>query len=131
MKNWLRKILGLEFPEPKQHNMAIQDMLRFWEKKMNDRWRSECELVVYRMDPALAPFESMIKLRGYNYQTQFIRPALDGAIQSLTPTQEWLNEHLEVEKVVFLIRMQRTWKTEYGSRTKEVCISSFEVNTSR
>ena len=127
MKRWLRQILGLEFPEPKRHNMAIQDLMKFWEKKLNLKWRDQCKLLVYRMDPALAPFPTIKKLSGAMYQTG-VRSALDDALLALTPDQKWLDSHPEIDKVVFCVRVQRTWKTEFGIRTEEVCISTFEVS---
>ena len=123
---WLKQLFGYEFPEPKHRNLSLQAFFDFYHKKLKPKWRGECKILVYRMDPAKAPFRSFVKLAVISS----VDDLLGFVVDEMMPDTAWW-EQSDMPKpwtAVFCIRLQRTWKTEYGSRTKEICISTFEVN---
>jgi len=137
LPSWLNQLLGREFPEPKQHNLSVEAFFDFYHKKLNSRYKGECKILVYRLDPALAPFPSLLKLDALtDIETlmEMIAPH-DGIIRHavipLMPPMDWWNTSKMPTpwEATFCIRLQRKWKTQHGTgATKEICISTFEVN---
>ena len=132
MFHWLRKLFVRDFPEPKAHNLPIEELFRFYHRKLNDRWRAECQIIIYRMDPAKAPFKSLLKLdrlESFYQLTGRIEYASGNKDEILMPPTEWWAQS-DMPKpwtATFLVRIQRTWKTQYGTKTKEICIATFEI----
>lgn len=123
--NWLQFWREKEFPEPKDHSLTIEELLVFWSKRMTKAHKSECAVIVYRLDPARATGEAMVRYEGASLDG--LLPALESAVTKLTPGEEYFAEHPEIEDMVFCVRIQRTWKTRNGSRSEEVCVSTFDV----
>lgn len=124
--NWLKQLFGYEFPEPKHHNLSPQAFFDFYHKKVNSRYKGECKILVYRTDPAKAPWKSFVKMAALPSEIRFLEKFIEN---EMMPDLEWW-EHSTMEHpwmAVFCVRLQRTWKTEHGSRTREICISTFEV----
>ncbi len=122
LPHWLTPWKPKPFPEPKSHNLTLEQILFYWSQKLKPVHRSECAVIVYRMDPAKAPVPSMVTIGGY-----FDRGELMESIQPMMPGNEWRMDHLEIERVVFCVRIQRTWKQDGRSHKREMCISTFSV----
>ena len=118
------------FPQPIRHNLTRDELLFYWARQLKPVHRGQCAVILYRMDPALAPFPTMAKANHDEYEDQStldLKAWIDLWIPRLSPDKDWLMEHPEIMRIVFCVRIQRTWKSEYGKRSEEVCVCTFEV----
>jgi hypothetical protein len=126
---WVDRILGgstEEFPTPRGVNMTPGELCAFWES-LSWEHKKECRVIVYRLDPARAPFPSMAKS---DYRFDPDMSALVPWLRELEliPPGAWRVEHPEVQAVTLCVRIKRIYQTEYGRREQEVCVCSFEVD---
>lgn len=124
--NWFTRLFKRDFPFPQKRQLSIDELFKWWGKISDTKWQSECKILVYRMDPALAPFKTLLKLdslpMNYSQLLAIVEADImpDAAYWNASGPRPW--------KAVFCVRVQRIWQSEYGRRTNEVCVSSFEVN---
>jgi hypothetical protein len=81
------------------------------------------------MDPAKAPFKSLMVLDRLPVQSAILCTDISDPKNGIMPPLEWWTkaDMPQPWTAAFLVRIQRTWKTQFGTRTREICIATFEV----
>lgn len=136
---WFGWFRSQDFPLPAERHMELDAMFKYW-ARLSAKHRSECECLLYRMDPAKAPLTSMLKFRATDEQAARDKKAFGPmpggpehmrfvALHQLAPGAEWwATQDPEMERrVYFLARMIRRWRVSGAERHEEICVAGFDV----
>lgn len=143
MRNWFRSFrwFGLRraFVYPRERNLTLEQMFKYW-RGMRSTHKAECEWYVYRLDPAKAPFDSLLKFRALPEQAKadkkafgVIPPNADVmrrlAAERLGPSREWWDsQDPDMERrIYFLARIMRRWLVYGAERHEEICVAAFNI----
>jgi hypothetical protein len=122
-----------QFPEPDAHNMTWEKFEKY-SRSIPAHFAGECLWIVYRLDPARAPFPSIIKseklpeiatIRRLMYPDEWYwnSEAAKHQFDALTAEPRPFSKD-----ATFVARIQRTWKNAAGlSETAEVGICTFTL----
>lgn len=106
------------FPTPKAHVLTIEQMERYWRKKLNVHWRNQCVVWIYRIEPWPDPEPSMIKLAECEYG------GYAEVFKSRISDQAWIRQKMGPGS--FVIRIDRLYGRE--DQKREVCIANLEIS---